>query len=173
VQDIPSFGNYDPDTNTLISPSWQQMGSEEQALFYKAVGPNATETNARAEFELGVHHWVVVHELGHWWEACRGMVDHGNHYVVELEADKIAAAYWNEHDPSVIAHQRAVFQAIVQQWPNPIPAGQTEDAYFDKNYDALGPTPAYIWFQARMCLAAFAEQPLPRFSAALAQVPRK
>jgi hypothetical protein len=172
VQDVPSFGSYDPDTNTLTSPAWQQMGSEEQSLFYRGVGPGAKEADARAEFELGVHHWVFVHELGHWWEACRGMIDRGDHYGFELEADKIAAAYWNEHDPSIISHQQAVFQAIVQNWPNPLPVGQTPDAYFNKNYDTLGPTPAYIWFQAQMCLTAFAQKPLPRFSAALAQVTR-
>jgi hypothetical protein len=172
VQDVPSFGSYDSDTNTFTSPAWQQLGSEEQSLFYRAVGPDAREADARAEFELGVHHWVVVHELGHWWEACRGMIDHGDHYGFELEADKIAAAYWNEHDPSVISHQQAVFQAIVQNWPSPLPVGQAQDAFFNKNYETLGPTPAYFWFQAQMCLTAFAQKPLPRFSTALAQVTR-
>src|ERR1700734_304955 len=143
VRDLPSFGTYDPETNTLTSPAWQQMASGEQALFYKPLGPGAKEADARAEFELGVHHWVFVHELGHWWEACRGMVDRGNHYAFELEADKIAAAYWNEHDPSLIAHQQAVFEGIVQKSPNPIPAGHTEDTYFNGNYQSLGPTPAY------------------------------
>lgn len=172
VQDVPSFGSYDPDANTLTSPAWEQMGSEEQSIFLRAVGPGAKEADARAEFELGVHHWVFVHELGHWWEACRGMIDHGDHYGFELEADKIAAAYWDGHDPSIISHQQAVFQAIVEHWPNPLPAGQTREAYFNKNYDTLGPAPAYIWFQAQMCLTAFAQKPIPRFSAALAQVTR-
>ena len=172
VQDVPSYGSYDPDTNTLTSPAWEQMSTEEQSLFYRALGPNAKEADARAEFELGVHHWVIVHELGHWWEACRGWVDHGDHYKFELEADKIAAAYWNEYDPSVIAHQQGIFEAILDKWPNPVPPGQTAEDYLNKNLDALGPTPAYIWFQARMCLAAFRQKPLPRFFEALAQTPR-
>lgn len=170
IQDVPSFGRYDPDTNTLTSPAWEQMTAEEQARFYKVAGPNARELEARAEFELGVHHWVLVHELGHWWEACQGVVDHGDHYSFELEANRIAAAYWNEHDPAVNAHQQKVFSAILQRWPNPVPSGQPESAYFNKNYDALGPTPAYIWFQAQMCVKAFAETPVPQFPVALAKV---
>lgn len=168
VQDVPSFGSYDPDTNTLTSPAWNQMSSEEKAIFMKAVGPNGSEKDARAEFEAGVHHWVIVHELGHWWEACRGVVDRGDHYGFELQADRIAAAYWREQDSSVNAHQKAVFEAIVQKWPNPVPPGQEAAAYFNRNYEALAPTPAYIWFQAQMCLTVFQERPLPSFEAVLA-----
>lgn len=172
VEDVPSFGRYDPETNTLTSPAWEQMAAEEQAMFYRVAGPNAKELDARAEFELGVHHWVIVHELGHWWEACRGAVDHGDHYTSELEANRIAAAYWNEHDPAVNEHQQKVFSMIVERRPNPVPSGQTESAYFNQNYEELGPTPAYTWFQARMCLKAFSETPLPQFPTALVCRPR-
>lgn len=172
VQDVPSFGTYDPDKNTLTSPAWEQLTPEEKSIFYHGVGPNATEADARAEFEMGAHHWVFIHELGHWWETCRGMADRGDHYAFESEANRIAAAYWNEHDPAVITHQQHVFRTILQKWPNPVPNGQAVAAYFNENYEKLGPTPAYIWFQARMCVDTFAKSPLPRFSAALAQVAR-
>jgi hypothetical protein len=170
IQDVSSFGTYDPDTNTLTSPAWEQMTAEEQSRFYRVAGPDATEPEARAEFELGVHHWVLVHELGHWWEACRGVVDHGDHYTFELDANRIDAAYWNEHDPAVNVHQQKVFSTILQRRPNPVPSGQTESVYFNENYGVLGPTPAYIWFQAQMCVKAFSEAPLPQFSVALAKV---
>src|ERR1700753_3311952 len=120
VQDVPSFGSYDPDTNTLTSPAWEQMTGEEQAIFYKGLGPGATEASARAEFEVGVHHWVLIHEMGHWWEACRGVVDHGDHYQFEFVADRIAAAYWTRRDPSVIAQQKAVVEAILQKGAHPL-----------------------------------------------------
>ena len=140
---------------------------EERALFYKGLPPGASEADARADFEIGVHHWVIVHELGHWWEACRGLVDHGDHYAFELEADRIAAAYWNEHDPSVIAHQTAVFRAILKKWANPVPSGQEARTFFNANIDALVPTRDYIWFQAQMCLTAFAQKPNLSFYKAL------
>ncbi len=169
VADVPSFGSYDPDTNTLTVSAWTLLKDEERNLFLRGAGPSATEDQARADFEMGVHHWVVVHELGHWWQACRGVTESKDHYGVEYGADRIAAAWWQEHDPSVIARQRAVFASILERWPNPVPQGQEVEAYFNDNYEKLGPTRAYIWFQARMCLAAFDEKPTPAFAQVLAQ----
>jgi len=91
-------------------------------MFYDFMGPNATETIAKKEFEDGVHHWVIVHELGHWFQACRGITEKTSKpYAIEFGADRIAASYWNEHDPGVIAHQRPVFEVILQNFPNPVP----------------------------------------------------
>lgn len=168
VVDVPSFGSYDPETNTLKTPSWGQMTDAERGLFYRVLGPGATETAARGEFEEGTHHWVFVHELGHWWQACRGIVKSDKHYRQEFGANRIAAAYWQERDPAVIRHQRSVFEAILKR-PNPVPEGQSVEPYFDANYEKLGPTPAYIWFQARMCITAFDEKPEPTFTEALKQ----
>ena len=82
------------------------------------MGPDATEAIAKKEFEDGVHHWVIVHELGHWFQACRGITEKtAKPYAIEFGADRIAAAYWKEHDPSVIAHQRPVFTAILHDFP--------------------------------------------------------
>jgi hypothetical protein len=172
VEDAPSFGSYDPKTNTLKTSGWNRMTDAERNLFFHLLGPGTTEEAARAEFETGVHHWVFVHELGHWWQACRGVVDGKEHYRREFEADRIAAAYWQEHDPEVVVHQRAVFETLLKRTPNPVPEGQRVEAYFDANYDKLGPTPVYIWFQARMCVTAFEEKPAPTFAQALKQTAR-
>ena len=94
-------------------------------------------------------------------------VDHGDHYAFELEADRIAAAYWSEHDRSVIAHQTAIFGAILKKWPNPIPPGQDAQSFLNANIDVLVPTRDYIWFQAQMCLTAFSQKPIPSFNKAL------
>ena len=172
IEDVPSFGSYDVETNTLKTGTWNQLREDEKAMFYKFLGPGTVEAAARQEFEDGVHHWVFVHELGHWWQACRGLTeltDHGNHYAVEFGADRIAAAYWRERDSLVIAHQRPVFQGILENMPNPVPENQSVEPYFNANYEKLGPTPAYIWFQARMCITAFDEKPEPSFAETLKQ----
>ncbi len=167
IEDIPSFGNYDPDTNTLRTPAWEQMTDQEKALFYHAVRPDTSEAAARREFETGVHHWVIVHELGHWWQSCRGASKDSGHYATEYDADRIAAAYWRERDPSLVAHQRALFESIATHWPNPLPAGQDAEPFFNANYEKLGPTRAYIWFQAQMCIKAIDEKPAPTFAQSL------
>ena len=87
IEDVPSYGSYDPEKNTLTTPAWPQLSNEEKTIFYHVKGPGTTEANAREEFEKGVHHWVVIHELGHWWQACHGGPDQANHYAVEFGAD--------------------------------------------------------------------------------------
>jgi len=165
VVDVPSFGSYNPETNTLRTSSWTQMTDRERGMFFQFMGPNSTEAMARGEFEDGAHHWVFIHEMGHWFQHCVGAKL--DHYATEYGADRIATAYWNEHDPSVVAHQRPVFEAIVAKWPNPVPEGQSVETFFNTNYEKLGPTPAYIWFQARMCLKSYDEKPAPSFAQAL------
>ncbi len=170
VEDVPSFGSYDPETNTLRTSAWSLLKTEESQMFYRFMGPKATEAVARKEFEDGVHHWVIVHELGHWFQACRGITEKtAKPYALEFGADRIAAAYWHEHDPDVIAHQRPVFETILHDFPNPVPPGAGVEPYFNDHYQELGPTPGYLWFQSRMCLTAFDEKPAPSFKQVLSE----
>lgn len=169
VVDVPSLGDYDPQSNTLKTPAWEQLTDGERGLFYRLLGPGTTEAAARGEFETGAHHWVFVHEMGHWWQACRGVVNRDNHYATEFGANRIATAYWQERDPLVIAHQRTVFEGLLKRSPSPVGVGQDAETYFDANYEQLGPTPSYIWFQARMCITAFDEKPIPTLAEALKQ----
>lgn len=170
VEDVPSFGSYDPETNTLRTSAWSLLKPEESQMFYHFMGPNATEEIARKEFEDGVHHWVIVHELGHWFQACRGITEKtAKPYAIEFGADRIAAAYWNERDPGVITHQRPVFEAILHSFANPVPEGASIEPFFNDHYQELGPTPGYLWFQSRMCLTAFNEKPTPSLKRVLAE----
>lgn len=129
VEDVPSFGSYDPDTNTLRTSAWSLLKPEESQMFYHFMGPNATESIAKKEFEDGVHHWVIVHELGHWFQACRGITENtAKPYAIEFGADRIAASYWNDHDPGVIAHQRSVFRGNPAQLCEPGTGGRERGA---------------------------------------------
>ena len=69
----------------------------------------------------------------------------------------------------MIAHQRPVFEAIQNNFPNPVPKGASIETFFNDHYQELGPTPRYLWFQARMCLTAFDETPAPSFKEVLAE----
>lgn len=57
--------------------------------------------------------------------------------------------------------------------PNPVPAGEDVEAYFNKHYQQLGPSPAYSWFQSRMNVAAYDEKPIPTLIQALFSLPEK
>ncbi len=171
VRDVPSYGNYDSVTNTLTTSAWDQLTGEEKSGFFRMLGPGTTEEAARAEFEIGVHRWVFVHEMGHWWQACRKVPETGSGYAIELGANRVAAAYWQVRDSSIIAHQHGVFELIQSHVPSPVPAGQRVETYFDMHYpDKFGSMLEYIWFQARMCLAVFDEKPRPTFAQALKDI---
>jgi hypothetical protein len=45
--------------------------------------------------------------------------------------------------------------------PSPMPEGQVKEAFFNENYQKLGPTPACIWFQYGMVPDVQAERSLP------------
>ena len=62
---------------------------------------------------------------------------------------------------------RGVFEQVLSHAPNPVPAGQDVETYFDANYETLGPSPAYPWFQSRMCVTVMDEKPMPTFAQAL------
>jgi hypothetical protein len=169
MDDVPSYGSYDEDTNTLSSSAWELLTENEKGPFYRLTGPNATENSARKEFETGAHHWVLVHELGHWWQACRH-VEASNPYLFESGANRLAAAYWRRHNPAIIAHQRGVFEHVLAKLPAPELQGEEPEAYFNSHYpDKYASVQEYIWFQSKMCLKAFDEKPAPSFAAALRQ----
>lgn len=163
IEETPSFGNYSPETNTLHTGVWEELEPRERALFYTLAHSKSDEGAARREFETGAHHWVFIHEMGHWWQSCRKVNDGRKPYAFEYEADRIAAAYWRQADLAIVQHMKAVFQGLVDHSPNPLPPGQETASYFNDNYEKLGPTPAYIWFQSEMCVTAFRELPPPSF----------
>ena len=173
VEDVPSFGQYDEKTNVIRISDWTLLNARERAFFFQLAGPEATEADVRTTFDKAAHRWIFVHELGHWWQACRNVTSNNGPYQVELGADRISLAYWREVDPSVVDTMMPIFRGVLDHTPSPVPAGQDVEAYFDKHYEELGPSPAYPWFQSRMNVAAYDEKPSPTFIQALLSLPGK
>jgi hypothetical protein len=168
VEDVPSMGQYDDETNTLRTTDWTLLNPQERAFMRHLAGPDAQEPEMRAVFEKAAHQWIFVHELGHWWQACRGYTPTHTHYQVESGANRIALAYWRERDPSVETLMARLFHQVIDTMPSPVPAGETVEAFFDKNYESLGPSPSYPWFQSRMNVTLEDERPKPSLRQALA-----
>jgi hypothetical protein len=166
VEDVPSFGQYRPETNIIRTSGWSLLNPQEKAMFVQLAGPGKSEGDAEELFNVA-HQWIFIHELGHWWQACTGGNDRRSHYEVEYGANRIALAYWREVNPQTAETMRPVFQAVADHAPNPVPPGQSVEKYFNANYEKLGPSPVYPWFMSRMNLAAFDEKPAPTFTAVL------
>lgn len=163
VEDVPSFGQYDEETNILRTSDWSVLNPEEHAAFLRLAGPNATETDAHALFDLAAHRWILIHELGHWWQHCNGKMDDKNPYKMEFDADRVSLAYWRQVDPTVVTRMMPIFQQVVTMMLDPTPPGQEMIPYFNAHYQQLGPTPAYRWYQSRMNVAADDQRPIPTF----------
>jgi hypothetical protein len=172
VEDVPSFGQYDEKTNTIRTSEWTLLNPHEKAFITHLSRAGATEPEIRATFERIAHGWIFIHELGHWWQACRN-VSSNNAYQVEYGADRISLAYWREIDPSIVDTMIPICRGVLANVPNPVPVGEDVEAYFNKHYQELGPSPAYPWFQSRMNVAAYDEKPVPTFVQALLSLPDK
>jgi hypothetical protein len=156
----PSYGNYEDDKNLLHIAVWSALTPEDQSRFSGLATRLGKGQTGEQLFEDGVHHWVFVHELGHWWQACAHKTG-GNHYSVEYGANRIAAAYWRLKDPAFMQRTEEIMATLYPGMPDPVPEGQVKERFFNENYDKLGPTPAYRWFQYSMVLSVQAERPLP------------
>ena len=172
VENVPSYGSYDPLTNTLKTGAWEQLTDEQKGRFFRMVEPGTTQEAARAEFEIGANKWVFMRELVGWWQACCKVPETGSSYAYEAGVNRIAAAYWRGHDASIIAHMRGVFESLQSHVLSPVPAEQSVEGYYDAHYpDKFKTVPEYLWFQARMCIAVFDEKPSPTFALALKETP--
>ena len=123
---------------------------------------------ARSVFENGTHRWVFVHELGHWWQACRHLM-RPESYAAENGANRIALAFWREREPRFAADIVQGFTALLGSTPSPVPAAQSAQAYFDANFSTIVQADAYTLFQGKMIVELAAEAPPPSFHRALSQ----
>jgi hypothetical protein len=164
----PSFGRYEDDGNLLHIAVWSSLPPDQQARFARLASAMGKGRTGEEMFEDSVHHWVFIHELSHWWQACQHKTGE-NHYAVEYGANRIAAAYWRFKDPDLMQRTEKRMSTVWPALPNPLPEGQEEKKFFNENYDELGPTPGYIWFQYSMVLRVQGEKPLPSFKQALQQ----
>ena len=169
VEDVPSYGQYDDEKNMLRTSDWSLLNPQEKDFAHKIAAPGADEASVRDTFQEVAHRWIFIHEMGHWWQACQ-KADAGSGrkpYAIEYEADRIAMAYWNEIDPSLPSKMIGIAQSVLDHAPNPVPAGQAVESYFNANYETLGPSPAYPWFQAQMIVTSGKETPKPTLTQAL------
>jgi len=164
----PSYGDYEDSKNILHIAVWSALDEKQQSRFDRLSKVLNEGKSGEQSFDESVHHWVFVHELGHWWQACQHKISN-NHYAVEYGANRIAAAFWRHTDPDLMRHTENRMATVIKTLQNPVRAGQPEVAYFNENYEKLGPTPAYIWFQYTMVLKVQAEHPLPSLKQTLSQ----
>jgi hypothetical protein len=163
-----SFGGFDPDSNTVQVATWDRLAPEQRQRFESLAEHTGGHTSAQAMFEDGTHGWVFVHELGHWWQACRQQT-RPRSYGAEDGANRIALAFWREQDPRFAARMLGTFGYLRGAIPSPVPPGMPKAQYLDDHFLAIAQSRGYSWYQADMILELATEAPAPSLHKALSQ----
>ena len=156
-----SYGNYDADSNILHTSDWNTLDAESRERFNVAASSIGKGVTGEKYFELSVHKWIFIHELGHWWRACQNQT--AKPYENEMAANRIAIAFWREKDSTFMAFKLAGYQRYLTMIPSPVPSGVSKVDYLNNNYENLPGGQAYTWYQATMIVDGCKEIPPPTF----------
>jgi hypothetical protein len=159
-----SAGAHEADFSTLPPPMqnvWTQWASY-----------TTDEPSGQALFADMFYRFFLVHELGHRisGRVIAGLPDAerkrassnmaANASEKELVPNRIAVAWFREHDPHYLDRLVADFRRIEAHLPSPVPAGADPKRYLTENYARLGSDPvAYGWYQLYMVITVYDETP--------------
>lgn len=160
----PSFGNYD-EHNIIHMSDWSLLPAEHKAAFQQGADRLGNGMTGEQYFNMAVYKWIFIHELSHWWRSCQKQT--AKPYDEEKDANRLASAYWNERDNGFYQLILAVFQNVLDHYPNPVPAGQPKEQYFNDNYNNLPGGAAYSWYQSVMIIEVSKETPHETFNQAV------
>jgi hypothetical protein len=162
VADTPLFGRFDRGSNNIVTPDWTQLTPAEKSVFTQLAGAGragasgGTDAQAQKIFEVEAHQWIFIVQEVHWWEACKQLTLKLTPYQAELQAVRVALAYWRERDPEVVERLAAIVESFGKE-PSLIPPGQDLPTYFNQHYLTTGSGQEYLWLQAQVVKVAMAD----------------
>ena len=169
---------------TVHEAQFGDLPAPMQDIWTQWSGYTADEPSGKALFDDMFHRFFFVHELGHWMasQVIAGLPDSemsvvakneaNNKWAREMAANRLATAWFREHDPEYLAKLVADFRRIQAHLPDPVPAGTDKKAYFTENYQTLGQDPmAYGWYQLQMVLLVY-DEPARSFQQVLDALPK-
>ena len=107
---------------------------------------------------MEAHHWILIVETVRWWEACKQLTLKLTPYQAELQAVRVALAYWRETDPKVVDELTAIATTLDKD-PSPVPPQQDFPTYFNQHYQTTASGREYLWIQSQVVKTVMAEQP--------------
>jgi hypothetical protein len=169
---------------TVHTAQFGDLPTPMQAIFNQWASYTTDQPAGDALFDDMFHRFFFVHELGHWMasqviaglpETERDIVaknEAGHKWEREIAANRIAVAWYRQHDPKYLAKLVEDFRRIQAHLPNPVPIGVDRKTYFTENYDKLGTDPmAYGWYHLQMVLLVY-EEPVQSFQQVLNTLPK-
>lgn len=164
----PAFGHYITERNTVQIAAGPHLPVEQREAFDTRARQSGGTKTARSIFDESLLRWVFVRELGHWWQSCRQQTRAAS-FGEANGANRIALAFWREHDPHFAAGLVEDARALLRVLPSPLPPGAPLQVYFDANFRTIAVDGTHEWFQARMIADLANEVPQPSFHKALSQ----
>ena len=164
---VPAGGRYQPQRNLIIITPWSQLSAAQQQGLAGVI-PGAGPEAARAVYESGTYRWVLLQELGHWWQDCRQMA-RPQSYAAESGANRMALAFWRERDPRFAAGIVQGAVELLNAVADPLPAGEGAQEWLDAHFSEALPSSTYAWLQAQMIATLSQESPRPSFHKSLSQ----
>lgn len=104
---------------------------------------------------------LVAHELGHYLEYMSGKFDQLDNWQSEIEADRIALAFWSidRADAERLPDREKNYASFLLALPSPVPTGSDARIYFADHYRDLSKNLSdYGWYQGQFMSLAWGDQ---------------
>jgi hypothetical protein len=176
VDSTPQLSYFVAQENAVHTSQWSSAALEWQQAFNRWAALVGGGLSGERLFGDTLNKFFFVHEISHWAQSLyepRANSLHVNSYEYELEADRLAVAYWRSEDPAFLAALMREFHVIAAKLPSPVPHGETPRQYFAENFRAVAANPdAYAWYKLDTALHAYEEAPAPSLQELIRRLPK-
>ncbi|MCC2976659.1 hypothetical protein LK533_08215 [Sphingomonas sp. PL-96] len=159
--------HYSNDDRTVHFTDWANLNEDSRAAITAWADKGTLGLSPEGMYREMFNSFIAPHELGHYLQDVAKRWKGMSGWDAELEANRIGIAFWSLQ-PGAEGKVEARVENITRfldDIPSPVLAGDTAEAFFNRNYAAFsrgeaGPLNAmnYSWFQALMFKTALRER---------------
>lgn len=151
-----------PESNSINLPLWAQVNPALQSFFYSLTGGD--KRAGKKIFGLFFNGFYIARELGLAVQFNKEKKSN-NRYQQALFASTLAILFWRESgNNKQLENCYNYVNSFLKILPDPVPAGENEEDYFNKNYQILAQAPdKYAYFQFSQFKRIYEDKSLPVF----------
>jgi hypothetical protein len=175
----------DAKKNAVHQTYWIDLPAGMRDTFNDWAATTADNHTGEQLYENLFFKFFFVHEFGHWeneqvvsqrHDAKAKLAQRNfkrNKWEDELNANRVAVAWWREQDPKFLERLVSDVRLILATLPSPVPAGEDDKEYFSRNLWELVKDPnKYGWYQLRMIVIANEEGPELTYQQTIDRLPQ-